>query len=217
MSVELARCLLASGAVNEADLSAALLLYVNAKMPFAKALLHLRVLSEDALERELARAEVPHLRTIVPVPASIRRPRRRDVPASSQRTRPQRCANRHRRRGSGRSVRSAHPRGISLFTSGVRCGSCAGPSPRSKRLSIASSAANFRRASSCGDRRGRPRRPRRPLPPLPRWYRRRQERADGTPFGVPVPHGDPTEQIRPSDRPIPLVRGRGAVLPACSR
>lgn len=71
MSVELGRRLLASGAVGQAEVQAALLRHLSNGTPFIRALLELGHISESGLEDELARANMPVLKTVVPLPAIV--------------------------------------------------------------------------------------------------------------------------------------------------
>jgi hypothetical protein len=71
VSVELGRRLLASGAVGQAEVQAALLRHLSGAMPFVRALLELGHISEDGLEDELSRANLPVLKTVVPLPALV--------------------------------------------------------------------------------------------------------------------------------------------------
>jgi hypothetical protein len=69
VSVELGRRLLGSGAVKQADLQSALLLHVSSGIPLVRALLQLEVVSEQALEEEFARSNVPTLDGVIPLAA----------------------------------------------------------------------------------------------------------------------------------------------------
>lgn len=71
MSVELGRRLLASGAVGQAEVQAALLRHLSNGTPFIRSLLELGHVSETGLEDELARSNVPVLKTVVPLPALV--------------------------------------------------------------------------------------------------------------------------------------------------
>jgi hypothetical protein len=71
VSVELGRRLLASGAVAQAEVQAALLRHLSTGASFVRALLELGHLSESALEEELSRANLPVLKTVVPLPAIV--------------------------------------------------------------------------------------------------------------------------------------------------
>jgi len=71
VSVELGRRLLASGAVGQAEVQAALLRHLSNGTPFVRALLELGHISEAGLEDELARANLPVLKTVVPLPAIV--------------------------------------------------------------------------------------------------------------------------------------------------
>jgi hypothetical protein len=69
MSVELGRRLLGSGALRPQDLKAAMLLHVSSGVPFVRALLELGAVSEQALEEEFARSDVPALDGVIPLAA----------------------------------------------------------------------------------------------------------------------------------------------------
>jgi hypothetical protein len=71
VSVELGRRLLASGAVGQAEVQAALLRHLTHGTPFVRVLLELGHLTESGLEAELARSSVPVLKTVVPLPAIV--------------------------------------------------------------------------------------------------------------------------------------------------
>jgi len=71
VSVELGRRLLASGAVGQTEVQAALLRHLSNGTPFVRALLELGHISESSLEDELARSNLPVLKTVVPLPAIV--------------------------------------------------------------------------------------------------------------------------------------------------
>jgi Type II secretion system (T2SS), protein E, N-terminal domain len=71
VSVELGRRLLASGAVGQTEVQAALLRHLSNGTPFIRALLELGHISESGLEDELARSNLPVLKSVVPLPAIV--------------------------------------------------------------------------------------------------------------------------------------------------
>lgn len=67
MSAFLGLRLLASGAVRRAEIEAAFIADARDGVPFVRALLEAKVITEEALEHELSRSELPVLRTVMPV------------------------------------------------------------------------------------------------------------------------------------------------------
>lgn len=72
MSIALGLRLLASSAVHRRDIEGALLAHAGEGVPFIRALLDSGAIDAEALEQELARSDLPFLRTVVAVPLLAR-------------------------------------------------------------------------------------------------------------------------------------------------